>query len=827
MVFEQVPPARTNPAGTIIYPAVADSVDLPEVSFRREKGGNAFALSVSAEGQPRLRRDAILADRVKALGDLRLPALLAPVLPHGAGGAIVVTVTGRRGALLKIIRDGADMLVRAHWNLFIPYFDRIKSLPITRPEILDIFARGVFQYTARALEHPEAAKHDLRGIVLDRYREEPELLLASLDIFNKTGIYHIRPTRIWLTMIYEANDRYRPQIDISAAAAVPLVTSLFLEELTSFIHKVVKNYAFRYGDYLWTQQYKITFGTCSGPGMISWEGETIVINIHPLIYQADWKPVVYLGLGYAVMFSILRSSGRGDREKYTYLALMKTWNRYLSFDESVEQQSVRDLCGFPRLTRAQQCRSLSECVIGTEAPERIDDFMALTNCGPRETPAEGSEASGDRHEGKTEAYFARLSNAIRDMNTVLMRTNINHGKLIEVLRSDGFDHLQLADLLRTGRIDDRSVVDVSEWLLLRTLLYDLINAPKVFQNDYKMLLKVLTKVNKSLLAFIWTLGLDDDPRFEMVSAYIAKVMNDIFVFDRIKIYEIVSDPVECLEAEAVTGYLLNWAGFGPEVRRSIAKDVLPGLPRNVVTQLRVLTTDDVDRFVQVMRTRSSGLIGFCLHKAYRWGSRNDPVTERIRSHFPQLLKQAQRVVLPTETPRGGTMVLLILAQIVSDQRDGFAGNIVITEDDRQTVRNLISQCIDWDQRHFVMMVAGMAAGYMGIIDGWTLQQFDTLLARYDGGDRVMLRSVVQSDVDNLIERTLITAGTGEDRALFRKIQLLRFGVDPVISDEANSFLKALASRYGLLLPDRDMKKKDIRELVLALSERMKAINVRP
>ena len=32
----------------------------------------------------------------------------------------------------------------------------------------------------------------------------------------------------------------------------------------------------------------------------------------------------------------------------------------------------------------------------------------------------------------------------------------------------------------------------------------------------------------------------------------------------------------------------------------------------------------------------------------------------------------------------------------------------------------------------------------------TLQQFDTLLARYDGGDRVMLRSVVQYDIENLI-----------------------------------------------------------------------------
>jgi hypothetical protein len=77
-----------------------------------------------------------------------------------------------------------------------------------------------------------------------------------------------------------------------------------------------------------------------------------------------------------------------------------------------------------------------------------------------------------------------------------------------------------------------------------------------------------------------------------------------------------------------------------------------------------------------------------------------------------------------------------------------------------------------------MMVAGMAAGYMGSIDGWVLQQFDRLLARYDGGDRVMLRSVVQFDVDNLIERALITAGDGDENSLLNKIQLLRFGSTP-------------------------------------------------
>lgn len=167
------------------------------------------------------------------------------------------------------------------------------------------------------------------------------------------------------------------------------------------------------------------------------------------------------------------------------------------------------------------------------------------------------------------------------------------------------------------------------------------------------------------------------------------------------------------------------------------------------------------------------------------------------------------------------MLLLILAQIISDERDGFARNIVISKEDRQLVLGLIKQCIDWDQRHFVMMVGGIAAGYTGSIDGWILQQFDTLLGRYGGGDRVVLRSVVQFDVENLIERTLITAKVGEESALLNKIQLLRLGVDPVISNRANKFLGELASRYGIRSPEVVLKGKDIRELVLDLSVRMK------
>jgi hypothetical protein len=336
-----------------------------------------------------------------------------------------------------------------------------------------------------------------------------------------------------------------------------------------------------------------------------------------------------------------------------------------------------------------------------------------------------------------------------------------------------------------------------------------------------MLLKVLTKVCKSLIVYIWMLGVDNDARYEMVSAYIAKLMYDIFVFNRVKIYDIVADPVECLEAEAVTGYLLNWASFTPEKRHSAIK-TLSGLPKNVVAHLSVQTADDVDRLINVIRASNSGLIGFYLYQAYSWGSVQGELTNRIRIHFPQLLQWAQAAMLPAKANMGGAMLLLLLAQIISDERDGFARNIVIAEEERQIVRDLIKQCVDWDQKHFVMMIAGIAAGYVGSIDEWILQQFDRLLGRYDGGDRVVLRSVVQFDVENLIERTLMTAGDGDESALVDKIQLLRFGVDPIISNKANEYLRTLASRDGIHVSEIVLNRKNIGELLLILSHRMKA-----
>jgi len=811
-----------QPTKVISCPAIADGVDLPDITFHKNKDEEAFVGPASPRHCSPLQKNAIIDERVSAFDDLKLKTLLAPLFPMIAASNITFHIVGRRGSLLKITQDATDVIVEAHWNLFIPYFDHVKALPIIHPEVLDIFTRAVFRYMALAAKHPKVADNQPRSFVVEAYKAQPELLLASLDIFDKPSIYHIQPTRFWFNRISAVNDTYRFQIGVAAAATVPSVSLEFLEEVTNFVHKVVKNYAFRYADYLWTQHYKITFGSRADAGMVAREGEDIVIHIDPLIDQASWKPALYLSLGYAIMLAILQAAGRDDKKEYIYLAVKKTWNRFLSFDESIERQSVREIYRLPQLTEALQCRSLMECTIGNKSEELVDDFSMLMNYSSKDTILEKLAILNEiRNEKRTGSYFEQLSSSVRNINASLIRNNINYSKLIEILRNDNIDHLQLAEFLHTGQLDGVTVVDVSEWLLLRTLLYDLINAPKVFSNDYKMLLKVLTKVCKSLIVYIWMLGVNNDARYEMVSAYIAKLMYDIFVFNRVKIYDIVADPVECLEVEAVTGYLLNWASFTPEKRHSGIK-TLSGLPKNVVAHLSVQTADDVDRLINVIRASNSGLIGFYLYQAYSWGSVQDELTNKIRSHFPQLLKWAQAAMLPAKANMGGAMLLLLLAEILSDERDGFARNIVITEAERQLVRDLIKQCVDWDQKHFVMMIAGIAAGYVGNIDGWILQQFDRLLGRYDGGDRVVLRSVVQFDVENLIERTLMTAGDGGEAALVDKIQLLRFGVDPIISNQANKHLRTLASRYGIHVSEIVLNRKNIGELLLTLSQRMKA-----
>jgi hypothetical protein len=810
----------------ISYPAVADSVDLPDISFSKLKDKDAFLLLTTSEKDSFYKTNETSFDRQKALAvQTRLGKLFSLLRCECGDSDATINIIGRRAALLRVRQEDGRINIEAHWNLFVPYFARITKSPVVHPEILDVFSVAVFHYAVVAMKCRRVTTRTLINLIIDTYKVQPALLLASLDIFNKPNIYHIRPTIAWLKDIVAANDRYRLQIDVSAVAEISDIAPEFLAEVTCFIHKVVKNYAFRYVDYLWTQSYRITFGPRSAIRMVTFDGRNIVVNIRPLIRQPEWKPALYLSLGYAIMLAILHASGRKDGKENVYLAMTKTWNRYLSFGGSAEQQNVSELYGFPIQTAKQQCCDLLKGMIGKRGIEFADDFIMHLNYSAKETFIEKLKLLNEKQPGKSAGvYYEQLWNTVRNINATLMRNNINYSKLIEVLRNDNIDHLQLAEFLRTGRLDNRDVVDVSDWLLLRTLLYDLINTPKVFKNDYKMLLKVLTKVNKTLIVYAWTLGLANDARHEMVSAYIAKLINAIFVFDRVKIYEIVADPVECLEAEAVTGYLLNWAGLTQEKRLSLIEGSLSKLPRNLLTHLRVESANDVDAMIRVIGVRTGGLIGFCLHQVYLWGSTGDAITERIRFYFPRLLQHAQEVILPEKIIMGGAMLLLLLAQIISDERDGMADNIVISEEERQIVLHLIKQCIDWEQKHFVVMVAGIAAGYTGNIDGWILQQFDALLGRYRGGDRVVLRSVVQLDVENLIERTLMTAKIGDEATLLRKIQLLRIGVDPVVSDQTNHFLKAIAFRCGISSPEVTLKKRDISKFLRKLSEHIQEKN---
>lgn len=816
-------PSYLKPARSIAYPAFADGVDLPQIAFRKKKGESVFAPLFPMEKAPLLTKNTGLSARVNELCYSRFMTLISAAWPEGADSDITVSIIARRAPVLKVRPDGDGVVIEAHWNLFFPYFYQIKELPIVHSEVLDVFAGAVFLYAAVALRHQEATRDELGKLVIGAYFDRPDLLLASLDIFNKPNIYHIHPARAWYNGITAANDSHHLEIDVSGVTAGPAVGDGLLEEVTGFVHQVIKNYAFRYADYLWTQRYRITCGLEADKSLAACEGNDIVINIRPLAGQAQWKPALYLSLGYVIMLSILRSSRGGGNEENLYLALSKTWGRYLSFDESAEQESVRELYGVAGNGDEGDNRSLLTHMTGKEGLELIDDFMAFTDYSAGGTLAQRLKTlKGPRHGSSAGAYYEQLLDTVRSLNRTLIRNNINHGKLIGVLRDDNVDHRQLADLLLTGRLHNRSVVDVSDWLMLRTLLYDLINAPRVFRNDYKMLLKVLTKVNKGLIIYIWTLILNNDTRSELVNGYIAKLITDIFVFDRVKVYEIVAEPLECLEAEAATGYLLNWAGLSLEEWRLIVGGALSNMPRNTVARLSVSTAADVDMLVHAITVRASGLIGFYLHQAYRWGSTQDELTERVRSYFPELLKVARKAVVPGKTNFGGAMLLLVLAQIMSDERDGFAPHVRITQEDRQAVLDLIKQCVDWNQTHFVILVGGIAAGYAGSIDGWALQRFDTLLGRYGGGDRVVLRSVVQFDIEILIERALMTAKAGEESALLKKIQLLRLGVDPVVSNRANRFLADIAARHGVRSPEDALKKRDIRDLIIDLSRRMKA-----
>lgn len=420
-VFEHTD--RRKSIRVIFYPAVADSIDLTELSFFKSRDEDEFCLLTTDEQQLLFKNNKILFERLKAATAPRLKMFLAPMWPVCADSNITINIIGRRDTLLKVRQYERHIIIDAHWNLFIPYFSQIAALPITHPEILDIFTGAVFHYMAIAMKYPAATKSELRNIILIEYKDHPELLLASLDIFNKTNIYHIHATRTWLNRVFAANEKYLAHIDVSAMATEPSVTTEFLSEVTGFIHKIVKNYAFRYADYLWIQQYKIIFGIRSSAGMVTYQGKDILINVHPLIHHAEWKPALYLSLGYAIMLAILQSAGKSGAKESIHLALMKTWNRYLSLDDASEQQSVRAFCDFPQLTAEQQCRSLSECMVREDELKHLDDFITLMTYALKETYTEKMEVLNAQHEGKTLVYFEHLWNTVIKLEASETRNN--------------------------------------------------------------------------------------------------------------------------------------------------------------------------------------------------------------------------------------------------------------------------------------------------------------------------------------------------------------------------------------------------------------------
>jgi hypothetical protein len=237
-------PADAKPTKIYTYPAVADRVGLPDLTFRKKRGESAPLPLFTAGKESLFKKNTTVSNKVKTLCDLQLMTLLGSVWPDEAGLDITVNIIARRAAVLNVKQDGNNVVIDAHWNLFVPYFYQIEELPIVHPEVLDIFAEAVFSYAAVAIRHPEATRKELRSLVIDAYSDEPQFLLASLDVFNKPSVYHIHPARIWFTGFSAANDDRRLEIDDLASTPLP-VSPEFLEEVADFIHQVAKNYAFR------------------------------------------------------------------------------------------------------------------------------------------------------------------------------------------------------------------------------------------------------------------------------------------------------------------------------------------------------------------------------------------------------------------------------------------------------------------------------------------------------------------------------------------------------------------------------------------------------
>jgi hypothetical protein len=156
-------------ARIIFYPAVTDSVDLPDLLFFKSRTETEFSL-LSTEEQPLLSgNDAILFDRLKTCAALRLKMLLTMMGSVCTESDMIINVIGRRAPLLKVRQNAHQVVADMHWNIITPYFSKITKLPVPHPEILDIFADAVFQYAAFAMKHSKTAKSALRNRVIDAW----------------------------------------------------------------------------------------------------------------------------------------------------------------------------------------------------------------------------------------------------------------------------------------------------------------------------------------------------------------------------------------------------------------------------------------------------------------------------------------------------------------------------------------------------------------------------------------------------------------------------------------------------------------------------------
>ena len=103
--------------------------------------------------------------------------------------------------------------------------------------------------------------------------------------------------------------------------------------------------------------------------------------------------------------------------------------RYLSLDESAEQESVRELCGVPGPAQVWHGRRLLERMTGKEGPELMDDFMTFTDYSARGTLAERLKTlKGPRHGNSAGVYYEQLLDTVRNLNRTLIRNNISHGR---------------------------------------------------------------------------------------------------------------------------------------------------------------------------------------------------------------------------------------------------------------------------------------------------------------------------------------------------------------------------------------------------------------